>query len=98
MSSNGALPSTGDSLIRLATHRLREIAQHEISQQLKEKVSLALLDYLASIAAGLQAPWASNICRYGGIRKSLPESYAWGMGKDISAEKAAFVNAALAHR
>ena len=99
MSSNGTTNSAGqDSLTRLAVKRLHWISTCEIPRELGEKVSLAVLDYLGAVASGLESPWAPQICQYARSRKGRPESHAWGLQKNISAETAAFVNATLAHR
>ena len=86
------------SLIKQAVHRLQRIANIPLSDEVKQKTSLALLDYLGAIACGLEAPWASQICAYGRMRNSTPESHAWGINDNVSSNRAAFVNATLAHR
>lgn len=95
MSANG-VPS-GISLTYQAAQRLQKIASGDVPQSLKDKASLALLDYLGAIASGLQAPWAKSVCQFARTRKSASEAHAWGIQQDISAEAAAWVNATLAH-
>lgn len=85
-------------LARLAAKRLQRIAAQDIPPALREKVSLAVLDYLGAVASGLQSPWAPQVCKYAQSRPGAAEAHAWGLQKDISAETAAFVNATLAHR
>ncbi|KAF2104487.1 2-methylcitrate dehydratase PrpD [Rhizodiscina lignyota] len=98
MSTNGATNATGqDSLTRLTARRLRQIASNNVPTHLKEKAALAVLDYLGAVASGFQAPWAPQVVQYARKRKGVPESYAWGLGEDTSAETAAFVNSVLAH-
>lgn len=99
MSSNGVpSPATDRSLTHQAAQRLQKIATNDVPQHLKQKASLALLDYLGAIASGLQAPWAPQVCKYARTRKGIREAHAWGVQQDVSAETAAFVNATLAHR
>lgn len=95
MSANGVPYSA--SLTHQTAQRLQKIASSDVSQQLKEKASLAILDYLGAIASGLQAPWAPSVCSYGRARKGISESHAWGIQVDTNAETAAWVNATLAH-
>ena len=89
--------SHNDSLARLAARRLHKIASSDLTRSLREKVSLAILDYLGAIGSGLQAPWAPQVCRYAQSRPGAPEAHAWGIRDNISAETAAFLNATLAH-
>ena len=99
MSSNGhGRDVKSPSLIKQAVHRLQQIASTALSDEIRQKTSLALLDYLGAIACGLEAPWASQVCAYGRMRTSAPESHAWGINENISSGGAAFVNATLAHR
>lgn len=83
-------------LTRLCARRLEQIAKEPISQELKEKATVAILDYLSSIAAGLQAPWAPDVATYAKA-KAGDSSYTWATGENVSAETAAFCNALLAH-
>ena len=99
MSVNGIKKETsGESLIRQAVRRLHQIAENDVPPQLQEKVTLALLDYLGAVSCGLQAPWAGQLKKYASSRKKCQEAHVWGLQEDRSAETAAFVNAALAHR
>lgn len=98
MSTNGTSENVKESLISLAAQRVRHISESDVSPQLKEKVSLAILDYLGAVASGLQAPWAGQLIKYARSRQGAPEAHVWGLQENISAETAAFVNAALAHR
>ena len=99
MSSNGVKIGTSEqSLIRQAVRRLRHISEDGVAPQLREKVALTLLDYFGAISSGLQAPWATQLVKYARGRKGAHEAHAWGLQEDRSAETAAFINAALAHR
>lgn len=98
MSTNGTSPDNHETLIRLAVARLKQIAEGEISSKLREKTTLAILDYLGAIASGLQAPWASQAIAYARSQKGVPEAHAWGLQEDASAKTAAYINALLAHR
>lgn len=95
MATNGA--SHGDSLIRQTVKRLKAISITELSPQLREKATLAILDYFGAVASGLQAPWAPHLVKYANSRKGISEAHVWGLQKDVSVETAAFVNSALAH-
>ena len=85
------------SLTRLTARRLHAIATIDIPQQVRDKVSLALLDYFGAIGSGLEAPWASSVISFGQSRKGAAQAHSWGLNEDITAETAAFVNATLAH-
>lgn len=98
MSTNGTSKDSHETLIRLAVSRLRTISEGEISSKVREKTTLAILDYLGAIAAGLQAPWASQAIKYARSQKGLPEAHAWGLQEDASVKTAAYINALLAHR
>lgn len=95
MDSNGARE---ESLIRLTVKRLQKISTTELSSELRQKATLALLDYFGAIASGLQAPWAPHLVKYSESRSGMSESHAWGLQKNVSVETAAFVNSAMAHR
>ena len=86
-----------ETLSRLAAQRLRKIATTDITPQLREKVSLAILDYLGAVASGLQSPWAPQMFKYAQARPGTSEAHAWGSKVNTSADTAAFVNATLAH-
>lgn len=92
--SSGGSPT----LIHRLADRLEAISRSTPSVDLQEKVVIALLDYLASISAGLKAPWASNAVRYAQHQHGPAEAHAWGQQEDTSVKSAAFVNALLAHR
>ncbi|KAK5168295.1 uncharacterized protein LTR77_006864 [Saxophila tyrrhenica] len=89
--------SRNDTLIRLTAARLKKISTTEVSPQLKEKTTLAILDYLGAVASGLKAPWASQAIKYGRSQQGVREAHAWGLQEDASAKTAAYVNALLAH-
>ena len=99
MATNGASNGSADSsLIRLTVNRLQTISQSEISIELEDKATLAILDYFGAIASGLQAPWAPHLVKYADSRAGMNEAHVWGLQKDVPVETAAFVNSALAHR
>ena len=94
MAANG---THQESLIRKTVKRLQQISKNELSSQLREKATLAILDYFGAVASGLQAPWAPYLVKYASVRSGMNEAHVWGLQKDVSVETAAFVNAALAH-
>ena len=98
MSTNGTMEQASGTLTRTTARRLQQASTTEVPQKLKEKVNLAVLDYLGAIASGLQSPWSSQVIKYARSRKGAQEAHAWGLQDDISAETAAFVNSLLAHR
>ncbi|ETN46156.1 uncharacterized protein HMPREF1541_00340 [Cyphellophora europaea CBS 101466] len=83
-------------LTRLCARRLHRIATEPLKPELKEKAILALLDYLSSVSAGLQAPWAPQVTKYAKAR-GTGTSFTWATKDNVSAETAAFCNALLAH-
>jgi hypothetical protein len=94
MAANG---THQESLIRKTVKRLQQISKNTLSSQLREKATLAILDYFGAVASGLQAPWAPHLVKYASVRSGMNEAHVWGLQKDVSVETAAFVNAALAH-
>jgi 2-methylcitrate dehydratase PrpD len=84
------------SLARQCARRAHRIATSPLSSELQEKATLAILDYLSSVAAGLQAPWASSV---GGYARSKPKGpcYTWASKSNVDAETAAFCNGFLGH-
>jgi 2-methylcitrate dehydratase PrpD len=74
------------------------MSKDEISTELRDKATLAILDYLGAIASGLQAPWAQHLVKYAKSRAGRNEAHVWGLQRDVPVETAAFVNSALAHR
>ena len=99
MAANGASNGTGgESLIRLTVRRLQKISRSELSLELREKATLALIDYFGAIASGLQSPWAPSLVKYAKSRSGVNEAHVWGLQKDVTVETAALVNSALAHR
>ena len=93
--TNGSLAEA--SLTRLTAQRLHVIATTELSAEVRDKVSLAIVDYLGAVGSGLEAPWASSVIQYAKSRKGASEAHAWGLNEDVPAETAAFVNATFAH-
>lgn len=86
-----------ESLIRQTVKRLHRISKDELPSKLRDKATVAILDYFGAVASGLQAPWAPHLVKYASSRSGTPEAHVWGLQKDVSVETAAFVNSALAH-
>jgi 2-methylcitrate dehydratase PrpD len=86
------------SLIRLAVRRLGTIASTELPKEVTQKVNLAILDYLGSVAAGLKAPWAESAIQYARMQEGKPQAHGWGLKEETSCKTAAYLNAVLAHR
>jgi hypothetical protein len=86
-------------LLHLAVDRLEVIRKDKLPQEVYDKAVLCLFDYLGALVSGLSAPWSSSLLRYAQGAGSGP-SEAWAIGVDspISAESAAFHNAAIGHR
>ena len=93
----GPAPYRTPTLTRLAARRLRAIAASELAPDLRHKAGLCLLDYLGACIQGLSAPWAPALLCYAESRRGAPESHQWGSDALVTAETAAFTNAALGH-
>lgn len=85
------------SLTRLAARHLLSPDFHDLPSEVKQKASLCLLDYLGATISGLSSPWSSSLLRYAETRPGAPEAHLWGSANPVSAEVAAFTNAALGH-
>ncbi|KIW86778.1 uncharacterized protein Z519_12564 [Cladophialophora bantiana CBS 173.52] len=85
------------SLTRLAARRIRQIATEELSQQLYDKATFCIIDWLGAVHTGLLLPWKDALVKYAKLNRGIAEAYAWGIDGDVSTETAAFVNATLAH-
>jgi 2-methylcitrate dehydratase PrpD len=83
-------------LTRLCARRITQIANNPLEPRLKEKATLAILDYLSSVSAGLHAPWAGDVAKYASARDSGP-CFTFAGKNNVTAESAAFCNALLAH-
>ncbi|KAJ9498551.1 hypothetical protein H2202_005736 [Exophiala xenobiotica] len=94
-SSNGSSPEM--SLTRLAARRLQSIVSGQLSPEVREKVVVCLVDYHGAVQTGLSSPWSAILIKYASTRPGPAEAHAWGTKSKVSAEAAAFVNAALAH-
>ncbi|KAK5465488.1 hypothetical protein LTS15_002051 [Exophiala xenobiotica] len=94
-SSSGTSPEI--SLTRLAARRLQSIVSGQLSPEVREKVVVCLVDYHGAVQTGLSSPWSATLIKYASTRHGPAEAYAWGTRSKVSAETAAFVNAALAH-
>lgn len=100
MSEANSIPPSLDgqkSLARLAARRLHAIAATPLSDQLKDRAALVILDCLGAVVSGLQAPWAPSVIQYARSRLGATEAFAWGLNENVSAETAAFVNATIGH-
>jgi 2-methylcitrate dehydratase PrpD len=97
------MATNGDSkrpptLTRLAARRLHQIATEDLSQEVYDKATYCLIDYLGAVNSGLLLPWAPALKKYAELNAGRPEAFAWGSRQQVSAESAAFINATLAHR
>lgn len=86
------------SLTRLVARRLHQIAATELSPEVYDKATHCVVDWFGAVHTGLLLPWKGALLRYAKLNRGTAEAYAWGLGQDVSAETAAFVNATLAHR
>ena len=94
--SNG---STTETLTQLAARRLEEIRHHDLPKNVQEKAITCLLDYLGALVSGLSTPWSSALLKYAkGTCATAGEARVMGLDTLVSAEMAAFTNAAIAHR
>ena len=90
----------GVTLARLGARRLRKLVTTPVTPELKEKASLAILDYLSSISAGLQAPWTSDVEKYAKAKDNghnRGEAFTGALDHQVDAHTAAFCNTLLAH-
>ena len=92
----GSISAPSTPLTRLCARRLQQIATQPLASDLSSKASLAILDTLSSISAGLQAPWAPSVAAYASTRSPGP-CYTWASKTSTTAESAAFCNSLLAH-
>ena len=87
------------TLTQLAARRLETIRGSELTVEVQGKAVTCLLDYLGALTTGLSAPWSGALLDY--ARASCPAGggcYIMGLTELLSAEVAAFTNAAIAHR
>lgn len=95
---NGDVEQT-PPLLHLAVDRLEVIRREKLPQDVYDKAVLCLLDYLGALVSGLSAPWGASLLRYTQSSGSgRAEAWAIGVDSPISAESAAFHNAAIGHR
>ena len=91
------------TLTDLAAGHLHSIRDTELPEAVQHKAILCLIDYLGALCAGLSVPWASALLSYARSQPSLAVSHGGGaahvlgLEKPVSAEVAAFTNAAVAH-
>ena len=94
---------SNSTLTDLAAERLISIRDHDLSEEVQKKAVLCILDYLGALCSGLSAPWASALLCYAknqpspAVRDEGGAAHVIGMKKPVSAEVAAFTNAAIAH-
>ncbi|KIW33121.1 uncharacterized protein PV07_04612 [Cladophialophora immunda] len=85
------------TLTRLAARRLKQISSGELSTEVREKVSLCLLDFLGACQAGLGGELGVPLLKYAELHAGKPEAFVFGSDKAMSAETAAFIHAALSN-
>lgn len=91
------------TLTRLAAQRVEEIRSGTLTDEVREKAKLCLLDYLGALVSGLtSAPWAPALlsCAQKSVTGSegAGQAHIMGLEAAVSAETAAFYNASIAHR
>ncbi len=86
------------SLTGLAVRRLRQISAGEFDNEVRDKASLCLIDFLGAAQSGLLGLMSQSMAEYSVLRAGNPEAYVFGGDKAVCAETAAFVNTVLAHR
>lgn len=95
-------PPQRPPLLHLAVDRLETIRGEKVPQDVYDKAVLCLIDYLGALVSGLGAPWAASLLRYtqsaGGGGGGGAGAWAIGISELVSAESAAFHNAAVGHR
>ena len=98
--TNSKANGSTQPLINLAVERLATLRNSELSDAVYEKATLCLIDYLGAVVSGLSAPWSPSLLRYAQKAASSGRGEAWAVGLDqlVSAELAAFTNAAVGHR
>ncbi|KFY91886.1 hypothetical protein V500_04418 [Pseudogymnoascus sp. VKM F-4518 (FW-2643)] len=85
------------SLTGIAARRLKQISAGEFSTEVREKVSLCLLDFLGAANSGLSNPLSQPLLRFAELHTGKPEAYVFGSDHAMCAETAAFTNAVHAH-
>lgn len=96
--SNSRPESTTEAFATvLAARRLHEIATEQPPVEVRAAVADRLLDFFGACMAGLASPWAPAILKYVAGRPGAGEAFQWGSPVAVSAEVAAFGNAALGH-
>ncbi|KFZ06318.1 hypothetical protein V501_07520 [Pseudogymnoascus sp. VKM F-4519 (FW-2642)] len=85
------------SLACIAARRLKQISAGEFSAEVREKVSLCLLDFLGAANSGLSNPLSRPLLKFAELHTGKPEAYVFGSHHAMCAETAAFTNAVHAH-
>ena len=91
------------TLAELAAERLIRLRDAELPDQVQQKAVLCILDFLGALCSGLSVPWESALLSYAKRQPSAAvvdgggAAHVVGLGKPVSAEVAAFTNAAVAH-
>ncbi|KEF55093.1 uncharacterized protein A1O9_08746 [Exophiala aquamarina CBS 119918] len=86
------------TLTRLAVGRLEKLRSCELKAEVREKAVQCLIDYLGALVTGLSATWSASLLQYAEVvSPSKGSSHVMGLNSTLSAEVAAFTNAALAH-
>ena len=98
LAPNGPSTTSTPTLTTLTARRLHQIATSDLPTALYEKASLCIIDFLGAVHTGLQLPWKDALVKYVQLQGRKPEAYAWGVGRDVAVQGAAFGNAVLAHR
>ena len=90
------------TLTDLAATRLQQLHDKPLPEHVEKQAILCLLDYLGALVSGLSAPWAPALLSYAQAH-AIPLGSVQGtahvisMERLVSAEIAAFTNAAIAH-
>ena len=88
------------TLTHLAALHLARIRNNELPDGVKKQAVRCLLDYLGALVSGLSASWASSLldCAQSQPSTGVRGAHVVGLKGAVSAEVAAFTNAAIAHR
>ncbi|KIW91751.1 uncharacterized protein Z519_07719 [Cladophialophora bantiana CBS 173.52] len=95
---NGEHNNPEPTLTYLAARRLEKIRNSKLTPAVEEKATLCLLDYLGALVSGLSTPWSAALLKYAqGASSGRGDAHVMGLKSLVSADVAAFTNAALAH-
>jgi 2-methylcitrate dehydratase PrpD len=95
LTMNQSTPSP--PLTRLAAQRLSKISTSPLRPEVRQKAAHCLIDYLGALVTGLSAPWATALHKYASTSSTNGDCHIIGLPTPVSAETAAFTNAAIAH-